>query len=102
MMNAGQAVTDELLGHVGLPFTVALRLLGRCELCSLPHFLEDISCIVGNAPCELSAGVAIKRATKGIARILRDAREFEGLRVVKRRMPAAVRDRHRVFGGNLI
>ena len=51
---------------------------------------------------ELSAGVAIKRATKGIARILRDAREFEGLRVVKRRMPAAVRDRHRVFGGNLI
>src|SRR4029077_12733776 len=87
MMNAGQDVTDELLGHVGLPVTIALRLLGRCELCSHPHFREDISCIVGNAPGQLSAGVAIKRATKRIARILRDAREFEGLRVVKRRMP---------------
>jgi aryl-alcohol dehydrogenase-like predicted oxidoreductase len=98
VMNGGQAVADKLLGHIRLSVTVALRLLRGRKFGSLSRFFENIPRIVGDAPRELSADIAIKRATKRIMRVLVDAGEFKGFVVIKRRMAAAVRNRHRVFG----
>jgi hypothetical protein len=102
LVNAGEAVADELLGDEAQGVAVAhpglLGGVGR----PLADLVEHAAGTVGDPAIELAVVVAIVGAGLRIRRIPGDAGEFERLAVVKRGVAAAVADLDRVIARHLI
>src|SRR5690242_21083659 len=89
-MHGRQSIACELPGDVRQSVALAPRpLLG--DVCrTRADAVEDAPGAIGDAAVELTRSVAIEGAAGRVWRVLRDVRQLERLRVVERRMPAAV------------
>src|SRR5262245_8917174 len=90
VMNARQAIADELLGDVRDPFSAPTLQLRWCQCWTSPHFVEHRARRVGDAAGELALLVAVVCASWRVLRLLGDASHRQRFAVVVRRVAAAM------------
>jgi hypothetical protein len=100
VVHARETVAHELLRDVRDAVAAALRRLLRGEGRALADAAHHAPRAIGDASVELSALIPIECAARRIRRVLRDARQLEGFRVVERGVAAAVLHRDRMLGGH--
>src|SRR5437762_592631 len=101
-MDARESVADELLRDVRQPVAVALCALFRRERRATSNTVECVARPIGDAPVELTGGVAVERSARRIRCVPRDARQLQRFVVVERRMPTAMMDDDRMLGRYLV
>src|SRR5215831_8107896 len=101
-MYAGEAVPHELLRDVCEPVAIALRGLVGGKRRPLADATQRATRAIGDAAGEVAALVLVERAARRIRRVLRDAGQLERLRVVERRVAAAMQHGDRMLRRNLI
>jgi hypothetical protein len=102
VMDARQAVADELLGDERQAIAIALRPLIRGEGLALADALERASRAIRHATAQVAEIVLVERPARRVRRGLRDARQLERLAVVVRRVAAAMLDDDRMFLRHLV
>src|SRR5262245_19021967 len=90
VMHASAPGTHEMLSDVW--DSLALSLIALCgrERRTLTDTIENIACAIRHSAIEIAGLVSIEGAARRIRRVLRDLRELERLRVVERRVAAAM------------
>src|SRR5262245_16197539 len=102
MMHARESVAHELLRDVCDALTLSLIALCRCECRTLADAVEHVARAIGHSAVEIARLVSIEGAAGRIRRVLRDLRELERLRVVERRVAAAMTHDDWMLGRNFI
>src|SRR5262249_47691028 len=90
VMHTCESVTDELLRYESKAIAVTLFSLIRREGPPVSDAVNRASCKIGDAPGQLTCAIPVVRATRRVGGVLGDARHFQRLVVVVRRVAAAM------------
>src|SRR5579862_4045385 len=97
VVNARQAITNELFGDVGQPVALALLVLFCRECLPLAYVVEYVSGAIGNPSVQFAVFVVVVSSTHAVGSVFGYPNQLQRFAVIERRVATAMVDAYGMF-----